>query len=1435
MRKSHLLRQFITLCAILLGFTTLQGQTIIFQEDFSGFSDSLTGTDIASTLDNHTALTGWTGSKVYDFKGKVKMGTSSALGWIQTPAIDLSNDNGLFTLSFDATAWNNDTTTIKVYVNGTLTLVTGLSNVHPGQIPNPSYETMQHFTLTLTGGTAATTIKFEGKQAAKGRFFLDNVVITQNTGIISTAAPVFTPAAGTYTEPVSVTMSSATTGATIYYTLDGTTPTTSSSVYSAPITVSQTTTLKAFATAAGYGDSPVTSATYTFPATVANIAAFKALAAGSQPYTIANDVTFVFHSGNYTYVKDATAGLLIYGSGFTTEFEEGDQISNLTGAFSQYQGQIEMTNVQNPAAATSNTGTVTPITVTMSELLANYSQYDAQLITLENVTFPNGFTGANATDITQGSNQITLYKRFTLDTTLAANTVTNVTGFAAIYGTSIQIYPRNNQDLASTVPTPQPTLAITAPANGANFSSLDTLPMGIALDNFVLGTDGYLKVESPLLAAAGLTSPLYLDQAGLATLLQTVFSPLPAGTHTITASLVDMTQAPLTPAVTATTTFTVTMPDIATPTFSPTPGTYADSVIVSIACATPGAEIRYTSDGTEPTATSALYATPITLTTTTTLKAKAFKSYWADSETATGLYTVVYEPVLTVSATALEFSDSQLTQTFTVSGAHLTDAIAITSSSTHFTVSPATISDPNSNTTVTVTFDGTEPATGTLTVTSGTLTHTIALNGTVALPAPVFSPASGASDTLIVVTLNCDNASAQIRYTMDGTTPDATSTLYSSAITLNTVGQYTIKAIAMLSGWANSEVVTATYTIVAPVPPTPDYNDTLLYYTGFEATDGFVATTVYNNNTPAFSGESTHQWGTVFGTPATIGAIQGAQSMQMRWYVASATTLGYTYTNFDVAHASRIQFAAASTNGLNVNVSYSTDGGNTYSTPTLFELGSTLAMYNLEVNSDGSFDNVRFKFEVALPATAPTSTSRVYIDSVSIFGYPSAPSSTVEMPVITPNSGNFIEPVTVSMTCATAGAEIRYTTDGTTPTSTSTLYSAPFTVNTTTTVKAMAFFGSMTPSNMATATYTFPTEVANIAAFKAASTATNSTPYKITGDVTFVFQHGNNIYVQDATGGLLIFNQNGNITNEYNEGDVISGGICGTYSLYHGLVEMVPLANPAAATSNVGAITPEEVDIETIEAQYYVYESRLVKLTDVVFTEGGAYNTNTSNNLIIEQNGETLQCRNDFKTLDMTIPAGQHADIVGFVLQYEGNYQIAPRDNDDITFITVTQDTVATPVIAITDNGDGNVTVSITCATADADIHYTLDGTMPDENATLYTAAITHDGGEFTVKAIAMKEGMVNSTVATMTHTGIQDATIICTVYPNPTANVCHLTANGVMIESVALYDTFGKLVGTMSVNNTEATLDLSGYATGIYHVRIVTTDGVVTTKIMKQ
>jgi poly(beta-D-mannuronate) lyase len=80
----------------------------------------------------------------------------------------------------------------------------------------------------------------------------------------STAAPVFSPAAGTYTSGQSVTISSATSGATIRYTTNGTNPTSASgTVYSGPVSIAATTTLKAIAYKSGLTDSAVSTANYT--------------------------------------------------------------------------------------------------------------------------------------------------------------------------------------------------------------------------------------------------------------------------------------------------------------------------------------------------------------------------------------------------------------------------------------------------------------------------------------------------------------------------------------------------------------------------------------------------------------------------------------------------------------------------------------------------------------------------------------------------------------------------------------------------------------------------------------------------------------------------------------------------------------------------------------------------------------------------------------------------------------------------------------------------------------------------------------------------------------------------------------------------------------------------------------------------------------------
>src|SRR5271157_4532033 len=86
------------------------------------------------------------------------------------------------------------------------------------------------------------------------------------------AAPAFSPAEGVFPAAQSVTLSTSTEGAQIRYTTDGSAPTaTTGTVYSGPIQVSSTTTIRAMAAKTGWADSPVVSATFTIGGKVADV------------------------------------------------------------------------------------------------------------------------------------------------------------------------------------------------------------------------------------------------------------------------------------------------------------------------------------------------------------------------------------------------------------------------------------------------------------------------------------------------------------------------------------------------------------------------------------------------------------------------------------------------------------------------------------------------------------------------------------------------------------------------------------------------------------------------------------------------------------------------------------------------------------------------------------------------------------------------------------------------------------------------------------------------------------------------------------------------------------------------------------------------------------------------------------------------------------
>jgi arabinan endo-1,5-alpha-L-arabinosidase len=112
------------------------------------------------------------------------------------------------------------------------------------------------------------------------------------------ATPVFSLAAGTYTSKQTVKITDTTSGAKIYYTTNGETPTTASTKYSGAITVSATETIEAIAVASGYTTSATAKAVYTITPTVAT--PVFSLAAGT--YTSAQSVK----------ITDATANSTIY-------------------------------------------------------------------------------------------------------------------------------------------------------------------------------------------------------------------------------------------------------------------------------------------------------------------------------------------------------------------------------------------------------------------------------------------------------------------------------------------------------------------------------------------------------------------------------------------------------------------------------------------------------------------------------------------------------------------------------------------------------------------------------------------------------------------------------------------------------------------------------------------------------------------------------------------------------------------------------------------------------------------------------------------------------------------------------------------------------------------------------------------------------------------
>ncbi|MCR4827548.1 MAG: chitobiase/beta-hexosaminidase C-terminal domain-containing protein, partial [Bacteroidales bacterium] len=262
-------------------------------------------------------------------------------------------------------------------------------------------------------------------------------------------------------------------------------------------------------------------------------------------------------------------------------------------------------------------------------------------------------------------------------------------------------------------------------------------------------------------------------------------------------------------------------------------------------------------------------------------------------------------------------------------------------------------------------------------------------------------------------------------------------------------------------------------------------------------------------------------------------------------------------------------------------------------------------------------------------------------------------------------------------------------------------------------------------------------------------------------------------------------------------------------------------------------VTPANATISNIKSQYTdVYESKLVRLNDVTFINATTF----------VQNGDTMAIYNRFNTVTTEISAGDLADVTGFV-SYSTNYgyQIYPRGDEDIEIHPVViMDTVDTPEFDLFKDGEF-YRVNITCATEGANIYYTLDGTNPNETSNLFTDLFPLPlSVHYTLKAIAMKEGMVNSAIAVYDYnpSGIDSYELRdnLSVYPNPATDVVFIDAkDNALIERVELFNAFGQLIRSVEVGNAKAEISVSEFATGTYFAKVFTDKGVATLPMIRK
>jgi hypothetical protein len=561
--------------------------------------------------------------------------------------------------------------------------------------------------------------------------------------------------------------------------------------------------------------------------------------------------------------------------------------------------------------------------------------------------------------------------------------------------------------------------------------------------------------------------------------------------------------------------YTIGTTGTSTPTFSPAAGTYISAQSVSLADATSGATIYYTTDGTTPTTSSTKYTAPITVSSTETIEAIAAASGYTNSSVATATYTI--SPVVAMPVFSVAAGTYTTAQTVTITDAtagttiyYTTNGSTPTTSSTVYT-GPITVSSTETLEAIAV-----EPDPASSAVASATYT----INPV--LPTPTFTPAAGTYTSAQTVTISDATAGTTIYYTTNGSTPTTSSTVYSGPITVSSTE--TLEAIAVESGYTNSAVATAAYTITTPAGTQINYGSGFASSAGsvvlngsaklvgsaLELTDGggseagtaWYATPV---NVQSFTTNFTFQLTSASADGFTF-AIQNQGTAALG---AHGGALGYTPIPTSVAVKFDLYNNGGEGNdstGLYINGAAPTEpsidltstgidlhSGDTMSVQMAYD-GTTLTMTITDTVTQASFTT---SWAINIPSTVGSNTAYVgftgsdggltSIQNILTWNYSASTTpTTAAMSTFTPAAGTYTSAQTVTISDATAGTTIYYTTNGSTPTTSSTKYTAPITVSSTETIEAIAAASGYTNSAVATAAYTIdpvlPTPTLSVAA-----------------------------------------------------------------------------------------------------------------------------------------------------------------------------------------------------------------------------------------------------------------------------------------------------------------------------------------------------------------